>query len=349
MQTDRSMTKQSKYRGVVAPMVTPFKDGGEIDLEAAARVTEHLVAAEVAPFPLGTTGEAASIAPEARAEFVATVIRQTRHRTLVYVGISDNCLAVSIEMAKRYADLEADVAVAHLPTCYPLGSDEIKGYYEELARRIPIPLMMYNIPVTTGMSISLDTLEHLSRHPNIVGLKDSEKNVERLQEALLLWKGRSDFVHMMGCGVLCARALQMGSDGIVPGAANVAPRLFTDLYAAGSNGRRDECSRLQGLADDISGIFHTDRPLSESLPTLKAIMHLLGFCQADVMPPLRTLTPGQLRVVEERLAALKGVLGEQGYPVSGPAQMRPIRIHEARRAGRDGRLPDAVPVRKDEP
>jgi dihydrodipicolinate synthase/N-acetylneuraminate lyase len=343
------MTKQSRYRGVVAPMVTPFRNGGEIDLEAAARVAEHLVAAGVAPFPLGTTGEAASVAPEARAEFVATVVRHSGHRTVVYAGISDNCLTVSIEMAKRYADLGADVAVAHLPTCYPLGDDEIKGYYEELAQRIPIPLMMYNIPVTTGMSISLDTLEHLSHHPNIVGLKDSEKNTARLQQAMLLWKDRSDFVHMMGCGVLCAMALQMGSDGIVPGAANVAPRLFTDLYKAGSDGRQDECGRLQGLADDIARIFHTDRPLSESLPTLKAMMHLLGFCQADVMPPLRTLTPGQLRVVEERLAALKRVLGDQGYPVSGPAQMRPIHIHEARRAGQHGKLPDAVPVREDEP
>jgi len=332
---------------VVAPMVTPFRNGGKIDLEAAARVTEHLVAAGVAPFPLGTTGEAASVAPEARAEFVATVVRHSGHRTVVYAGISDNCLAVSIEMAKRYGDLGADVAVAHLPTCYPLGDDEIRGYYEELARSIPLPLMMYNIPVTTGMSISLDTLEHLSHHPNIVGLKDSEKSTARLQQAMLLWKDRADFVHMMGCGALCALALQMGSDGIVPGAANVAPKLFTDLYKAGSNGRQEECSRLQGLADEISAVFHTNRPLSESLPTLKAMMHLLGFCQADVMPPLRTLTRVQLRVVEERLVALKPVLGNEGYVLSGPTSAVPVPTRETRCPAEDAGRRDTVPVRGD--
>jgi dihydrodipicolinate synthase/N-acetylneuraminate lyase len=341
------MTKQSKYRGAVAPMVTPFRNGGEIDLEAAARVTEHLVAAGVAPFPLGTTGEAASIAPKARAEFVATVVRHSGHRTVVYVGISDNCLAVSIEMAKRYADLGTDVAVAHLPTCYPLGDDEIKGYYEELAQRIPLPLMMYNIPVTTGMSISLDTLEHLSRHPNIVGLKDSEKNTERLQQAMFLWKDRVDFVHMMGCGALCALALQMGSDGIVPGAANVAPRLFADLYEAGSNGRQEESSRLQELADGISAIFHTNRTLSQSLPTLKAMMHLLGFCQAEVLPPLRTLTSSQLQAVSKDWAALKRVLGKEGYTMTGPGSTVPIPTRETRHPVEDAGLRDTVPVRGD--
>lgn len=341
------MTKQSRYRGVVAPMVTPFRNGGEIDLEAAARVTEHLVAAGVAPFPLGTTGEAASIAPKTRGEFVATVVRHSGHRTVVYAGISDNCLAVSIEMAKRYADLGADVAVAHLPTCYPLGDDEIKGYYEELAQRIPLPLMMYNIPVTTGMSISLDTLEHLSHHPNIVGLKDSEKNTERLQHALILWKDRADFVHMMGCGALCALALQMGSDGIVPGAANVAPKLFADLYEAGSNGRQEESLRLQELADGISAVFHTNRTLSQSLPTLKAMMHLLGFCQAEVLPPLRTFTSSQLQAVSKELAALKPVLGKEGYTMTGPASTVPIPTRETRHPGKDAGCRDTVPVRGD--
>lgn len=342
------MTIQKKFRGVVVPMVTPLKNGGEIDLEATARVTEHLVAGGAAPFALGTTGEAASIAPQARAQFVAAVIRQNARRMLVYAGISDNCLATSIEMAKRYAELGGDVAVAHLPTCYPLGDDDIKAYYERLAESIPIPLMMYNIPVTTGMSIPLDVLEHLSHHPSIVGLKDSEKNVERLHQAMVLWKDRADFVHMMGCGALCALALEVGSDGIVPGAANVAPRLFADLYEAGSNGRQEESRRLQGLADGISAIFHTNRPLSQSLPTLKAMMHLLGFCRADVMPPLRPLTTGQLREVQEKLAALKVTLGERGYAVSGPTQPRPIQIREAGRSGKDARLPDGVPVRKDQ-
>jgi 4-hydroxy-tetrahydrodipicolinate synthase len=329
-------------------MVTPLRNGGEIDLEAAARVTEHLVAGGAAPFALGTTGEAASIAPEARSQFVAAVIRQNERRTLVYAGISDNCLAASIEMAKRYADLGADVAVAHLPSYYPLDDDDIKAYYERLAESIPIPLMMYNIPITTGMSISLDTLEWLSHHPNIVGLKDSEKDTERLQEAMILWKDRVDFVHMMGCGSLCATALSMGSGGIVPGAANVAPNLFADLYEAGSSGRQEESRRLQELVDSISAIFHTNRPLSQSLPTLKAMMHLLGFCQADVMPPLRALTARQLRGVEEELAALKVVLGEQGYIISGPAETRRVQIRETRHRGKDAGLPDIMPVRRDQ-
>lgn len=343
------MTMQKKYRGVVVPMITPLRNGGEIDLEAAATLTEYLVAGQVAPFPLGTTGEAASIPMQARAQFVAAVIRQNARRMPVYAGISDNCLATSMEMARQYADLGADVAVAHLPSYYPLGDDDIKAYYERLADSIPIPLMMYNIPVTTRMSISLDTLECLSHHPNIVGLKDSEKDTERLQAATAVWKDRADFSHMIGCGSLCALALEMGSDGIVPGAANVVPRLFADLYRAGFNRRQEESNRLQALADSISAIFHTNRTLSQSLPTLKAMVHFLGYCQTDVMPPLRPLTQRQLRETGEKLASLRVVLSEQGYVVPRPAEVRPVQIRAAKRAGNDAKRPDVVPAQGDQP
>jgi len=329
-------------------MVTPFKNRGGIDIEAAVRITEHLISCGSAPFALGTTGEAASISPEARTQFVSAVVRQNEHRMLIYVGISDNCLAASIEMAKQYADLGADVAVAHLPSYYHLDDDDIKTYYEKLADSIPIPLMMYNIPTTTGMSISLHTLELLSHHTNIVGLKDSENDAKRLQKAMLLWKDRTDFGYLIGCGSLCATALSLGSDGIVPGAANVVPKLFADLYEAGSSGRQEESNRLQELADSISAIYHTNRPLSRSLPSLKAIMHLLGFCQADVMPPLQRLTPLQMREIEEELAALKVVLGKQGYVMSGPAKIRAIQIREAKHPEKDSRRPDIIQVRRDQ-
>jgi len=342
------MSKLKKYRGVVTPMVTPFKNRGGIDMEAAVRITEHLISCGAAPFALGTTGEAASISQEARSQFVSAVVRQNEHRMLVYAGISDNCLAASVEMAKQYADLGADVAVAHLPSYYHLDDDDIKTYYEKLADSIPIPLMMYNIPTTTGISISLHTLELLSHHPNIVGLKDSENNTKRLQKAMLLWKDRADFVYLMGCGSLCATALSMGSDGIVPGAANVVPKLFADLYEAGSSGRQEESNSLQELADTISAIYHTNRPLSRSLPTLKAIMYLLGFCQTDVMSPLRTLTPLQIRKIEKELATLKIVLGKQGYVISGPAKIRAIQVREAKHPAKDSRNPDIMQLRSDQ-
>ena len=308
------------------PMVTPFTSGGDIDFEASARLTEHLVASGTAVFALGTTGEGASIAPEARAQFIASVVQQNGCRTTVYAGISDTCLTTSIEMAKRYADLGADVAVAHLPSYYPLSDDDVLAYCERLAESIPVGLMLYNIPVTTGMSISLDVLERLSQHPNIVGLKDSENDTERLQRAMALWKDREDFVHLMGCGSLCAPALSMGSDGIVPGAANLVPKLFVDLYQAGSSGRHEEARHLQGLADAITNIFRTDRPLSQSLPILKAMMQLLGFCRGYVLPPLRTLPRRRLGEIEGELSKLGITLSEDGYALTAPAETSSVRI-----------------------
>ena len=331
------------------PMVTPFTGRGDIDIEASARITEHLVAGGGAVFALGTTGEGASVAHEPQAQFIASVVQQNACRAIVYAGVSDTCLTVSIEMAKRYADLGADVAVAHLPSYYPLTDDDILAYCERLAQRIPIPLMLYNIPVTTGMSISLDVLERLSHHPNIVGLKDSENDTQRLQQAIALWKDREDFAHLTGCGSLCALALSMGSDGIVPGAANLAPTLFVDLYEAGSNGRHEEASRLQVLADAVADIFRKDRPLSRSLPILKEIMHLLGFCQSNVVPPLRTLAPRQLWEIDGELSKLRIMLGEHGYALTAPAETSSVRIRAVKGSRKDAKLrTDATSVGRGE-
>ncbi|MHC4334460.1 MAG: dihydrodipicolinate synthase family protein [Planctomycetota bacterium] len=90
------MPEAKKYHGVVVPMVTPFTDSGEIDIPAARRVTEHIVAAA---FVLGTTGEAASVPQRGRAEFVEAAVKQTAGRALTYAGIASNCFKTSVDAA----------------------------------------------------------------------------------------------------------------------------------------------------------------------------------------------------------------------------------------------------------
>ena len=166
------MAKQKKYHGVVIPMVTPFTANGDIDLNATEKITDHLIESGVCPFALGTTGEAPSINPSAKARFVETVVQKNARRSLTYAGIIDNCLARSVKMAEEFFELGVDVVVACVPSYYPLTSDDILGYFEKLIEHIPGPLMLYNIPMTTGVSIPLETIDRLSHHPKIIGLKE---------------------------------------------------------------------------------------------------------------------------------------------------------------------------------
>ncbi|TFG50229.1 MAG: dihydrodipicolinate synthase family protein [Candidatus Brocadiia bacterium] len=295
------MVKPKKYNGVVVPMATPFTQNGSIDIPAAEKIIEFLVNNKCSPFVLGTTGEAASVPDDQRAEFVEATVKQTAKRVKTYAGIASNCISNSIELAKKYFDLGIDAAVAHLPSYYPLTDSHMLKYYENLAEKVPGPLMVYNITITTHMSIPLDVIDKLSKHPNIVGLKDSEKNVERMHQSLALWKDRQDFVHLVGCAALSAEALLAGSDGIVPSTANFVPKMFYDLYKAGIKGDAENANRLQKETDELAKIYQKDRILSQSLAAMKAIMSEMGLCTDMVLPPLCRVSDAEKAQIREQL------------------------------------------------
>ena len=99
----------------------------------------------------------------------------------------------SIALAKHAFDSGADVVVATLPSYYALTEDAMLRYFDQLANAVGGPMMIYNIPATTHMSIPLKIIDQLSHHHNLVGVKDSERNEERLDESIQLWSDREDF------------------------------------------------------------------------------------------------------------------------------------------------------------
>jgi dihydrodipicolinate synthase/N-acetylneuraminate lyase len=285
------MTKPiKKYTGVIVPMITPINGNYKIDTIAAERIVNTFIEANVSPFLLGTTGESVSISNDQQRLLVATTIRNAKNKLLVYAGISGNCLEESIENAKLFADLGVDAVVAHLPFYYPLDADQMLRYYEQLAERVPSPLILYNNPITTKFSIPVDVIEKLSYHPNIAGIKDSERGIERLDLSLKLWSNRPDFVHFTGWAAQSAYALLNGSDGIIPSTGNFCPELYSELYHCALHRNVEKANALQNKADKISEIYQKDRNISQSIPALKVMMSTKGLCKTYVMPPMYELS-----------------------------------------------------------
>ena len=133
-----------------------------------------------------------------------------------------------------------------------LNDDEIFRYFMKLADGIAGPLMIYNMPKTTGLSLSIDVAEKLSVHQWIVGMKDSENTPGRLETAIERFSGRSDFSYVVGCASLSAKALALGAAGIVPSAANLQPRLYNRLFENARNGNVSAANKLQEQTDRVS-------------------------------------------------------------------------------------------------
>jgi dihydrodipicolinate synthase/N-acetylneuraminate lyase len=299
------MLNGKQCQGVIVPMVTPFTQDGQIDTDSVGRVIDHLIAGGVEGiFVLGTTGESASISMIEKQKVVKAAVDYTKNRAVVYAGISSNCLDESIAMAKCYMDLGADVLVAHASYYYTLSDDEIFSYFTKLADRVAGPLVIYNIPKTTNLSLSIDVIERLSRHEKIIGIKDSENTPGRLEAALERFRGRSDFLYVVGCAPLSAKAVSLGAAGIVPSSANLVPLMYQQLFENAHKGNGAAAGKLQEQTDCVSAMYQKNRSLGQSLAALKAAMHVLGLCGPAVLPPLKTLGQEEVAAIKKQMESI---------------------------------------------
>ncbi len=301
MFTSGKMRIQKKYQGVVIPMITPITNEGKIDNKHLSGLIEYYLKAETTPFILGTTGESASLSDEMSEELVTSVAGLVSGRTEIYAGISDTCFENSVKTAHKYFDLGANVFVAHIPEYYPITPDQILRYFEQLADTLPAPLMLYNIPATTKLSIPIEIIEKLSKHPNIIGLKDSERSLDRMKILADKFTSRMDFSIMSGWTIKSTYALSLGFDGIVPSTGNLIPYMFTELYKAIIKGNRETAEEIQGIINPIANFHQKDIVISHAIAMLKVMMNELGLCDRTVLPPLTRLSAEKEEQIEKMM------------------------------------------------
>jgi len=295
---------QKKYRGVVVPMVTPVTKEGKLDTEAVVRIIEFFAKAGVSPLLMGTTGEGNSVSPKDGLLFVETAVKAAQKRITIYAGLTGNCFSEQLAQAEAYTKAGADVIVATLPTYYALTPEQMENYYRTLADSIKGPLMLYNILATTHMSIPVDVIRRLADHPNIVGLKDSERDLERMAQCIEIAKDRDDFCYFCGWAAQSAHSLELGGDGIVPSTGNFVPEMFQQLYEAAIAGDMATANRLQDETNEIAKIYQKDRTLGQSLTALKVMMQTKGLCEPWMLMPLTRLTAEEEKAIAAKATAL---------------------------------------------
>ncbi|MDR0894190.1 MAG: dihydrodipicolinate synthase family protein [Prevotellaceae bacterium] len=280
-----------KYSGVVVPMITPIDEAGQIDMLSVTKIIKRFGACGVSPLLMGTTGEGYSLSGEQAIKLARTVINTPHENMVIYMGLNGSCLSEQLRLADHLTLLDADVMVVTLPPYYTLTAKQIYHYYRTLADRLSAPLMIYNIPSTTHQSIPLGVVKQLSEHPNIVGIKDSERDLERMEACIKLARDNAGFSYFCGWAAQCVNSLEMGADGIVPDTGNYAPEMFADLYYKVLTHNMTTARELQTRTDRIAHIYQANRSPGESLAALKVMMTYAGLCQPYMLSPLTRLTP----------------------------------------------------------
>lgn len=298
------MKQPKKYAGVVVPMATPVREGA-VDLAAVEKIIRSFADAKVDALVMGTTGEGNSVPLGEGIDMVRAAVEAAEGRIRVYAGVTGLCPKEQLSQIEGFARAGADAAVAVLPGYYALTEQQMIAYYTMLADHASIPVMLYNILATTHLSIPVEAVRQLADHPNIVGLKDSERDPERLAQCIELARGRADFSYFCGWAAQSAHALDLGADGIVPSTGNFVPKHFRALYEAALRGDRDEANRLQQLTDSMAAVYQQGRPLGQQLAALKRIMERLDLCGREMLPPLTMLSDEEYRTIDKQIAAFK--------------------------------------------
>lgn len=298
------MNNESKYHGAVVPMVTPFTSTGALDTAALDRLVDTLLRGGVAGiFVLGTTGEGVQVTRAVRSQLVRQTVSRVNQRTKVFAGLGD-IRKSDVSEANDFFHGGVDAVVAHPPIAEKIAADQLQGWYENLLNKLEGPLLIYNMPPTTGISIPLDAVEKLLGHPKLAGIKDSENNPTRLEETLRRFGGKKDFAVFVGVGALMEKGLKLGADGIVPSVGNLIPDVCQKLCVAAENGQWNDAEIFYSRMSNVAAVYQKGRTLNESLAALKAAVHCRGLCTPDVLPPLQSLAETEVEEIRGQMRQL---------------------------------------------
>src|SRR5581483_32807 len=304
-------------RGIVPPLATPLRDRDALDHDGLARLVERLVNAGVAGlFVLGTTGEGPALGYRLRYELVERTCELAAGRIPVLVGVTDTALGEVVALAQFAEGAGAAAVVAAPPYYFPAEPAEVTTYYECLVRESPLPLLLYNIPICTRTAVGLETVRACADMPGVAGVKDSSGDLDYFREVLAIRARRPDWTVLMGPEHLTAQAVRLGADGGVNGGANLAPRLFVDLYRAAAAGDSDRVAPLQRQVERLGAVYGHGAPVAGVIRGIKYGLALLGVCGERLAEPMRPLTAAERAAIRDCLAGL-------GLEVAAEACQRP--------------------------
>jgi 4-hydroxy-tetrahydrodipicolinate synthase len=303
----------ARLKGIVVPMLTPLTANETVDEASLRRLVDFLVGAGVhGLWAMGTTGEFAALPETERARGVAATVQQVNGRVPVVANIGDSSTGLALKHAKHAADAGADALALTPPHYYPHSMDEMLTHFRTLKEAFPdLPLLIYNIPQTVKVKMTLQTTLQLAREGTVQGIKDSQNDLRwfRLLVLAIRDDGLEDqFRLFLGTRILIDAAYVVGGHGAIPATANVAPAAAAEAWEAAVRGDLAAASRAQEVVmsyESLAEIARGGSPDAASYSSMKNTLREWGVIDdARLTKPLRSFSEEEISTLRERLQAL---------------------------------------------
>lgn len=315
-------------KGMFAPLATPFKENGALDLEKLRSNIEQLNTTGLTGcLALGSNSEAVHVTPDEASQIFAMARKTAAPGKVVIAGTGQLSTMATIEMTKRAADAGCDAALIVTPFYYKnsMTGEALKKHYFTVADQSSIPVMIYNVPVSTGLNVASSIVAEIAQHPSVVGIKDSAGDINQIAETVRLTRSKyvgrneatsekkhpstaaslrsasardaSGFAVFSGNYGAMLPSLSFGVVGGILAVNNIAPHECVQIYELFKQGKIAEAGELHLRILPVARAVTTQF----GVPGLKAAMDMLGYNGGYPRLPLLPLGADQRVELEQIL------------------------------------------------
>lgn len=288
--------------GSLVALVTPFNQDGSVNYNKLGELLDYHAENSDGIVILGTTAEAATLSFDEEEKIVKYSVARINKKIPLIVGSGSNETEKAVRMSKKYSELGADYVLVITPYYNKTNESGLIKHFTMIADNCLCPVIMYNVPSRTGMSMSIHSIEVLSKHKNICGIKEASGNMSYSSKVAKFIS--NDFKMYSGNDDIIVPMMSIGSSGVISVLANIAPKQTSNMVKLCLDGKYNEASKLQlKLLEVINNLFLEVNPIP-----VKEALNYLGFEVGGYRMPLTNMSDTPKEILHKSLDLYKGDL-----------------------------------------
>lgn len=285
-----------KNSHIMTAMVTPFGKDGNVDYELLKKLIDHLLSTGTDGILVsGTTGEGPTLTEEEKIELIEKTVEYVAGRVPVVAGTGSNNTKATIEYTNKVAKIDGvDAALVVVPYYNKPDQAGMIAHFTAVADNVDLPIVMYNIPGRTGVTMEVKTIAELSKHQNIIGIKDCTGIVNMAE---IVANTPDDFLAFTGEDADALAARNVGAQGVISVASHLFGKEISQMYAANSKGDNEIAGELmRDLTPKMKALFSHPSP-----SPVKAALNHVGIEVGGCRLPILALDDAQVSVLFNQL------------------------------------------------
>ena len=285
-----------KISGAITAMVTPFREG-RVDESRLRQQIEHQINSGIdALVPVGTTGESPTLDFPEHERVIQITVTIANRRVPVIAGVGGNATTEALELHSFAKKVGADAGLSVNPYYNKPSQEGLYRHFMTLADKVDLPIVLYNIPGRTGVTMSPQTVARLAKHPNIIAIKEATGSLDMASEIMTL----CDLPIVSGDDSLTLPLMSIGAKGVISVASNLIPKQIKQMVTLASNGDFKEAAAIhRRYFPLIKSLFLDGNPVG-----VKYAMKLANTDTGELRLPLVEANDATKNEIEQRIKSL---------------------------------------------